>query len=496
VLRGAIIRRTLVRGLAALGCLYLALLIPESPPPRTVGAGGQAFVWGRDAFWTQLEARFRDARAMPPAERQARCDELFQQLELALNAVAATNLPPDAPEFDALEQACFQLAPVAATCPERVADFTAVSERLGQLVKSQSERWPADSGAARQRSYRLLYGRRAALEEVLLQSAPATNALEWVAREGPDATPSAVVRGVRLHSGDVLVSRGGAATSALIARGNDFPGNFSHIALVHVDASTRQASVVEAHIESGVGVRSIEEYFADTNKLRVMVLRLRADLPALIANPQLPHQAATAARSNALVRHIPYDFAMDQAEPAKQFCSEVAAAAFEAQGVRLWAGLSHLSSPGVVSWLAALGVRNFSTQEPSDLEYDPQMRIVAEWRDPALLFKDHVDNAVIDVLLEAAGRGEALGYNRWRLPLARLGKAWSVALNLGGKVGPIPEGMSATTALRVEHLKQLHARLAAQVVAGAERFRQEHGYVPPYWELVRLARAARNAAQQ
>ena len=32
-----------------------------------------------------------------------------------------------------------------------------------------------------------------------------------------------------------MPSAGGAATSALIARGNDFPGNFSHIALVHVD---------------------------------------------------------------------------------------------------------------------------------------------------------------------------------------------------------------------------------------------------------------------
>src|SRR5690606_19903363 len=110
----------------------------------------------------------------------------------------------------------------------------------------------------------------------------------------PSATPWALVQGVKLHSGDILVSRGGAATSALIARGNDFPGNFSHVALVHVDEPTRKVSVIEAHIESGVGVRPIEAYLTET-KLRILVLRVRADLPQLKADPQLPHQAALSA---------------------------------------------------------------------------------------------------------------------------------------------------------------------------------------------------------
>jgi hypothetical protein len=156
-------------------------------------------------------------------------------------------------------------------------------------------------------------------------------------------------------------------------------------------------------------------------------------------------------------------------------------------------GMSHLSTPGVTSWLAALGVRHFETQEPSDLEYDLQLRVVAEWRDPGTLFKDHVDNAVIDVMLESAEKGERLGYDWHKLPFARLAKAYSVVKNWFGGVGPIPEGMSAATALRVQRLKANHAAMVERLLKKVETFKTERGYVPPYWELISLAREARDS---
>ena len=286
------------------------------------------------------------------------------------------------------------------------------------------------------------------------------------------------------------MSRGSAATSALIARGNGFPSNFSHVALVQVDAVTHAVSVIESHIESGVLVSPMATDLRDT-KLRIMALRLRADLPALVADPLCPHKAAEHARQAAMRRHIPYDFAMDGDNPAKQFCSEVAAAAYASVGIHLWMGVSHLSTRGVISWLSALGVRHFETQEPSDLEYDPQLCVVAEWRDPEALFNDHVDNAVTDVMLEAAERGNPLRYNLWQLPLSGLLKTYSVLKNWCGGVGPIPEGMSATTALRLQKLTANHAATKARLLEGVEKFKAEHGYTPPYWALLSIARRAK-----
>ena len=478
------------RGLMALAFLYLLLLIPEPQPPTPKGAGRESFRWQRDAFWVELEKQFQQMRSQGCDALATPINTSLAEIQRQLDAVALANLPPDAPVFDALETNFFQLAPMMGACPERLPEFLQAFARMRGVVKRQSEHWFMDSALARERLYRSLYGGRAAVEEAMLQAPREKPAPLLAGDDEPSATPSATVQGVTLHSGDILVSRGGAAASALIARGNDFTGNFSHVALVHVDETTHAVSVIEAHIECGVVVGPIEKYLTDT-KLRIMALRVRADLTLLVADPMLPHKAATQAKREAMSRHIPYDFAMDYADPAEQFCSEVASAAYKPFGVKLWMGVSHLSTPGVTAWLSAVGVRHFETQEPSDLEYDPQLRVVAEWRDPETLFKDHMDNAVIDAMLERAEAGEKLDYNLWLLPTARLAKGWSVVKNWFGAVGPIPEGMSATTALRVDRLKQNHAALRVRLLEGVETFKTKRGYAPPYWELVRLAREAK-----
>lgn len=469
--------------------IYALLLIPEATPPQINGAGKQPFAWARDALWQDLEKQLREARQLSPAGRMAEFEAKLERIHQALDRLTTTNLPPSDAAFNEAEAAFFQCAVLAAVNPERNNDFMAAASRFANLARWQSQSWPPDSVEARQRSYRLLFGQRAAVEEVMLQIAPAFDPMELAATNKPGATPFAEIQGVRIHSGDIFVSRGGAATSALIARGNDYPGNFSHVALIHVDEQTKQISVIESHIESGVGVRPIEAYLAET-KLRIMVLRLREDLPAMQTNSLLPHHAAAVALSNSLARHIPYDFPMDYADPAKQFCSEVVSSAYQSQGLTLWSALSQVSTPGLTHWLTTLGVRHFESQQPSDLEYDPQLRFVAEWRNPEALAQDRMDNAILDARLEAAERGAKLEFNRWLLPPMRVLKAGCWGLNQLGATGPIPEGMSATTALRVEEFKKRHAVARERLKQAAAEFQKTKGYAPPYWELLLLAREA------
>jgi len=467
--------------------LGAALVLPEPDAMPAPSPHRAPFVWGQDNLWQRLESAYDAARERGCAVETPAIDEGLRALDAKLDRLEAETISADSRLLSAIEEDLFELGARFGACPDRTPEFAERTGRLRRLAKEQSRGWDvAHERASRDALYRLLYGSRAALEELLLQMPEAPGLLEGV--HEPSATPSVELRGVTLHSGDVLASRGGAPTSAFIARGNDYPGNFSHIALLHV-SEDGVPRVIESHIESGVGVFSAEHYLGDT-KLRIMVLRMRADHPALVDDPMLPHRAASAALEAAEAGHIPYDFAMNTEDAEELFCSEVASAAYADRGVTLWAGLSSMSSPGLTRWLSRFGVEHFETLAPSDLEYDPQMRVVAEWRDPDTLFDDHVDNAILDVLLEGAERGDEVQYDASQTPLARLAKGYSAVLNLFGAVGPIPEGMSATVGLRVQWLNARHETVREGVRQRVATYREAHARRPPYWSLVEMARQA------
>lgn len=466
--------------------LYLVLLIPEPAKKAVTGAGKKPFTWDRDDLWKTYEKNFLEARKAGCEKIKDRLDRAIADSGEILDRIENSPGAPGDAAFASLEEEMFKLAPLIGACHSRLPEYIELCGRVRRVVKHRSIHWDMNSEKSRSRIYRLLYGARAALEEVMLQ-VPAEKITNLVISENVSSkTPMASILGVNIYSGDILVSRGGAPTSALIARGNDYPGNFSHIALVHVDEKTHLASIIEAHIEKGTVAATLEDYLED-KKLRVMVLRLRPGLPALLKDPLIPHKAAGFALKEARGRHIPYDFEMDYNNHDKLFCSEVASAAYEGFGIHLWMGISTISSPALASWLAAFGVSRFETQEPSDLEYDPQLKVVAEWRDRETLYKDHLDNAVIDVMLEGAEKGDRLTYKWYLLPFARIMKGYSLVLNLFGAVGPVPEGMSASAALKNKEFSRKHAKIKEQLLIKAGAFKEKYGYTPPYWELIKLA---------
>jgi hypothetical protein len=466
----------------------VVLCWPAGSPDVDIPSEITAFRWNSDDFFDELEAEFTRAERMDLPHAEADLEAMEEEGRDLLVQVRGTDDPP----FDLLSRLnSLQLrmaVPGAAhgLLLPRIRDFL-VASRV-EVMKAAA-RWPRDR-ETHEALYRVLFGGRMALDEALIQAGPDALAPLLQVEEIPSSTPSILVEGVRIHSGDVLLSRGGAPTSALIARGNDFPNTFSHAALVHVDAETGEGLAIESLIERGSVLSTVAEYL-ESKKYRILVLRLRPDHPALVLDPLLPHRAAESMMQRVRQGHIPYDFAMTWDDPATMFCSEIVFHAFRGQGVELWAFRSSMSSPGLVRWLAAMGVREFTSLVPSDVEYDPQLRAVVEWKDPTSLMDFRLDNAVIDALLEEAERGADLSYPWHRLPLARGLKLFSVTQTVLGRIPIIPQGMSASTALRVQSLVSgISPTVKAELESRAREFREELGYEAPYWDLVRLAREA------
>lgn len=101
-----------------------------------------------------------------------------------------------------------------------------------------------------------------------------------------------------------------------------------------------------------------------------------------------------------------------------------------------------------------------------------------------------------DALLEGAERGDALAYPWYQLPLARVMKGYGWALERLGKVGPIPEGMSAAAALRNTAYTARHRVLAARVRAEALRMMSSTSAFPYHVPPPRSANASHFVARK
>ena len=98
-------------------------------------------------------------------------------------------------------------------------------------------------------------------------------------------------------------------------------------------------------------------------------------------------------------------------------------------------------------------------------------------------------------MLEGAEAGDRLTYAWYMLPVARAAKAYSGMLNIFGAVGPVPEGMSSTAALRNKYYSVKHAAIKQELTRMEADFKRRKGYAAPYWGLLQMARSAKQTVE-
>lgn len=215
-----------------------------------------------------------------------------------------------------------------------------------------------------------------------------------------------------LQSGDVILSRGNAFSSAAIARigVNDY--QFSHLSFVYKDPETKELSTTEAHIEIGSVVEPLIEHVSAKNA-RSVVFRYN--------DAQISEQASKSIHERVLKnqlakKNVEYDFSMDFRDNERLFCSEIISSGFKAAmpNEDFIPKFKSKFSPGIIPFLNTIGVpankdnvANMEVFAPGDIQFDPRFDLVAEWRNPRKMEESRLKDFILTKIFE---RMDQAGY--------------------------------------------------------------------------------------
>jgi len=464
---------------------------PEPSFPSPSSAGTALFEWDRGKLFEKLEKEFTLARAESPGSVMEKFELKEGELSTLLQELEKQGAEPRAETLKAIEATQFSLAALAAVRAELLPRFRELSLDLRGRMQRAAVSWRLQDGEDRKALFRIVTGGRMAFEEALMQHPAAENFKRTeAAGDVPSACPSTAVDSVAICSGDIFLSRGDAPTSALIARANFFPGEFSHAALVYVGKNGALPLVLESLIEEGSKITPLAE-FMKSHRHRLVLLRLRPGSPDCVKDPLLPHRAASRLHARFSTEKVPYDFEMLPDDGSALFCSEAVAAAYAGEGAKIFPGRSRLDTPGIIRMMGPLGAKKFDSYMPQDLELNPDLSEAAEWFYPETLRKDRIEEAVLSALFWEAEKGASLRTTRAVLAGSRLISGISDIQSFLGLSPLMPEGMSASSAARLHcYIKYVYPLLNECVSKKAGEFKKERGYEAPRWTLAGFAEQA------
>jgi hypothetical protein len=238
---------------------------------------------------------------------------------------------------------------------------------------------------------------------------------DWLLRSAGIAPTTPVLRGMApnlmvnpsykfrdpekdLRSGDVIITRYHAFSSAVFARIGDIAGQFSHSAIVYVQ-DDGEIFTIESFVESGVVIRPWKAGHLKDGNIRETVYRFR--------DPEMARRAGFQAQrfvreAESQGERIPYDYEMNLEDIRKMFCAEVIHQAYrfasdDSIRVPLFETVLPRKNP---TFLDSLNIKVETAFTPSDIEVDPRFELVAEWRDFQALADVHLKDVVLTKIFQ------------------------------------------------------------------------------------------------
>ncbi len=264
---------------------------------------------------------------------------------------------------------------------------------------------------------------------------------------------------VPFRSGDIIVVRGTIHNSAAIARIGDVDSQFSHAAIVYIDPGGRQYAV-ESLIEQGAVISSLHSALAHNLGRTVVFRHPDARLAQEAAKFIFDHVRQS---RSLFARRIPYDFSMELQGYDKLFCSKLVRQAYDyaSNGRFVMPAFRTRFDNAPAEFLEQIGVTARTTIAPGDLELEPDLLAIAEWRDFERTSQIRLHDFIMDKLFEwMSERDYAFRETFWINALSRLGRAsayipWPVNALVGlFGIPRVPMNMQRST---ISAIAMLHA---------------------------------------
>jgi hypothetical protein len=303
---------------------------------------------------------------------------------------------------------------------------------------------------------------------------------------------------ITLKSGDLIISRGNAYTSAAISRIVEVDSQFSHMAMIYIpegpakeytlaEAMQRKdVLVLEAHIEVGSTIRPFNEYAMDGNARNILFRYKKGGA--------VPHMAAKAtyeylekyrdqARSKILpplrrdrsdVNYaVPYDFKMDLADSGEVFCTEVGYIGYKSQGVLIPTYMSDINPQ--LDLVRRLGIKGDRIFAPGDMELEPQFELIAEFRNLRKLKGIRMKDMALASFLDWMDKGYKI-YPKASASVEAL-SGWllrQLDLNVKNVRKRLPKNMNVKALNTVLTLDSVNGYLESHLIKSEVEFKRKH----------------------
>ena len=211
---------------------------------------------------------------------------------------------------------------------------------------------------------------------------------------------------------------------------------------------------------------------------RRYLLRLRRNLPELVENPSIPHQASNFAFELALGHKVNYDYTYNPLKRNSRGEIGLLKYAYEGRNIDFFASFSPVNNTYLYS-LNKLGIKNSPRTTGSEIMFHPAIEVVGQQLSGERIKERNLELASTIANLTAIDK-KLMKSLRWKLPYYRILKGYSSIMRTMGKAPPIANGMAPETAIIHSYISDQNEELLPLLAKMASQYEKTNNYFPTY----------------